>query len=295
MVNPLVIKSRCAVDEAGLYEHIRLALLRGLPLVTEQPPHNGTAILVAPGPSVKGFLEQIKQHRKDGHPIVAITSAHDWLMDNEFTPDYAVAIDPLPEQKRWFQMKNTETRYLVGSQCHPDTFDHFEGCNVFLWHLYVKDGQTYPPNSELITGGTTAGLRAISLFYAMGFRDFILYGYDSCLSKGELRIGGTSNGDQTIEVICGGETFLTTPPMAAQASEFQNLFDCMPDIGIESHGYGIITKILKERTTCVSSSDLTHDSQSQHKYSFTPCTPEVPHHSVSPPSYLANFQSPARA
>jgi hypothetical protein len=292
VVNPLVVKSRCALDEAGLYEHIRLALERGLPLVLEQPKHEATAILVAPGPSVRGYLEKIRQLQKDGHPIVAITSAHDWLMENDIIPDYAVAIDPLPEQKRWFQRKNVKTRYMVGSQCHPDTFDYFEGCKVFLWHLYVREGQTYPPNSELITGGTTAGLRAINLFYAIGFRSFVLYGYDSCLSKGQLRIGGTDNGDKTIEVICGGETFLTTPPMAAQASEFQNLFACMPDIAIESHGYGIITKILEERTTCVFSSDLTQDSQLQPKSLSIPCTPAVANHSKSPRLYLVNSHCP---
>lgn len=287
---PLEVKSRCALDEAGLYEHIRLALLRSLPTVTGQPEHEGVAVLVAPGPSVKGFLPSIKRHRLNGDAIIAITSAHDWLMENGVVPDYAVAIDPLPEQKRWFSRKNDQTRYMVGSQCHPDTFEHLADCHTILWHLYVRQGQTYPPNADLITGGTTAGLRAINLFYALGFRKFVLYGYDSCLKDGQLRTNGTDNGDKVIEVIVGGEAFLTTPPMAAQAAEFQNLFQCMPDIDIWSHGRGIITKILEERTTCAFSSDLTHASPSQHKFSFTPSTPEVPPPSASPRLYSVNSQ-----
>lgn len=247
MVNPLVIKSRCVLDKAGLYEHIRLALLRGLPLVGELPAHGGTAVLVGPGPSVKGQLENIKKHREQGDAIIAIKSAHDWLMENDFPPDYAVAVEPQAKHDIWFKHKNNFTRYMIGSQCNPLTFDYLSDCQVFLWHLYAHEGQSYPPNSLLVTGGTTSGLRAINLFYSIGFRDFHLYGYDSCLSEGQLRVGGTDNGDKTIEVICGGETFLTTPPMAAQASEFQNLFDCMPDMDIQSHGYGIITKILEER------------------------------------------------
>lgn len=288
---PLEIKSRCALDEAGLYEHIRLALLRQLPVVTGQPAHDGIAVLVAPGPSVRDFLPAIKRHRLAGHSIVGITSGHDWLMENGIVPDYAVGIDPLPEQKRWFQKKNGLTQYFIASQCHPDTFDHFVGCNVAMFHLYIKQGQTYPPDADLITGGTTAGLRAITLFYALGFRRFELYGYDSCLKDGQLRTNGTDNGDKIVEIICAGESFLTTPPMAAQASEFQNMFQCMPDIDIWSHGRGIITKILEERTTCAFSSDLTHASPSPHKFSFTRYTPAPHSPSASPRSYSVNSQS----
>jgi hypothetical protein len=244
---PLQVKARCAVDDAGLYEHIRLALLRGLPFVDEHPAHNGVAVIVAPGPSVRGQIDSIRKQRDKGNAIIAITSAHDWLIDNGIIPDYAVAIDPLPEQKRWFQKKNPAVRYMVGSQCHPDTFDHFSDCQVYLWHLYIREGQTYPPNSILVTGGTTAGLRAINLFYSIGFRSFELYGYDSCLQDGDLRLNGTDNGDKKVEIVVAGEKFISTPPMAAQANEFQLLFDSMPDLDIHSHGRGIITKILEER------------------------------------------------
>lgn len=226
---------------------MRLALLRGLPLVEEFPVHDNTAVLVGSGPSVKDYLDDIRECRKNGEVIVAIKSAHDWLMENGIVPGYAVAVEPQAKHELWFSKKNSETRYLIASQCNPATFDYLSDCQVYLWHLYIEEGQTYPPNSILVTGGTTSGLRAINLFHALGFRKFKLYGYDSCLQDGQLRVGGTDNGDPAVEVICGGESFMTTPPMAAQASEFQNLFTAMPDIEIESHGRGIITKILEER------------------------------------------------
>lgn len=244
---PLTVKTSCVFDKDKLYEHMKLALQRNLPLIGEHFPHDGIAVLVAPGPTMLEFLDDIKAHQEAKTPIIAITSAHDTLIENGICPDYAVAIDPKPDQKNWFKHKNHQTRYLIASQSHPDTFDHFEDCKVFLWHLYMEVGQTYPPNSRLITGGTTCGLRAITLFYSMGFRDFRLYGYDSCLKEGALRTNGTDNGDRTVDVIVGGEVFLTTPPMAAQASEFQTVFEVMPDIEISSYGRGIITKILEER------------------------------------------------
>jgi len=244
---PLTVKTSCVFDKDRLYEHIKLALQRNLPLIGEHFPHDGKAILVAPGPSMLEFIEEIRLHQIENHPIIAITSAHDTLMEKGIIPDYAVAIDPKPDQKNWFKHRNHKTKYLVGSQCHPDTFDHFAGNSVYLWHLYVEEGQTYPPNSRLVTGGTTCGLRAINLFYSMGYRDFTLYGYDSCLKGGKLRTNGTDNGEKHVEIIVGGESFITTPPMAAQANEFQTLFEVMPDIEIRSFGRGIITKILEER------------------------------------------------
>ena len=244
---PLELKSRCVMSNDELYEHIRLALERGLPLIGEHLPHDGVAVLVGSGPSVAGELESIKKHRENGDAIVAIKDAHDWLIDNGIVPDYAVAVDP--QEHRWscFKRKNAGVKYMIGSQCHPNMFDHLSDQQVFLWHLYVTEGQTYPPNSILVTGGTTSGLRAITLYYSMGFRRFHLYGYDSCLKEGELRIDGTGDKATVITLIVGGKRFETTPSMAAQACEFQNLFQIMPDMDIQSHGRGIITTILEER------------------------------------------------
>src|SRR4051812_48167354 len=91
---PLTIGTKCVLDEAGLYEHMRLALERGLPLLPECGDHGGTVVLVGSGASVKGQLESIRKQRESGYVIVAIKDAHDWLLENGVVPDYAVAVDP---------------------------------------------------------------------------------------------------------------------------------------------------------------------------------------------------------
>lgn len=244
---PFKIKASCVMEDAELYEHIRLALLRGLPLMAERDLQTTSAVLVGSGPSVKGQLDSIKKERDLGNPIIAIKDAHDWLISEGVIPDYAVAVDP--QEHRWncFTKKHPAVKYMIASQCHPAMFDHLSGMDVTLWHLYIRQGQTYPPDSLLVTGGTTTGLRAITLFYSQGFRSFKLYGYDSCLSAGALRFDGKQATQQHFQIICGGKAFTTTPEMAAQANEFQNLFQCMPDMEIESFGEGIITTILAER------------------------------------------------
>jgi len=268
-VIPLQLTSRCVLSEDELYEHIRLALERGLPLIGEHLPHDGVAVLVGSGPSVAGQLESIKKHRERGDAIIAIKDAHDWLIENGLVPDYALAVDPQPGRWSCFRRKHKDVKYLIGSQCHPNMFDHLADQRVYLWHLYVTEGQTYPPNSILVTGGTTSGLRAITLSYSMGFRKFYLYGYDSCLKEGELRVDGSGDKSKVVTIIVGGKRFDTTPSMAAQANEFQNLFQVMPDIDIESHGRGIITTILEERAKPAPAVSFIHggdDNSASYRY-----------------------------
>lgn len=241
---PLTVKANCILDDEGLFEHIRLALERKLPLVL-----GGRIALVGSGPSVKGELESIRKLREQKVPIVAIKDAHDWLIENDFIPDYALAVDP--QEHRWacFRKKHPAVKYLIASQCHPAMFEHLKDMDVQLWHLYIKEGQTYPPDSMLVTGGTTSGLRALTLFYSMGYRKFELFGYDSCLQENELRMDGTTFDKPPIEIFIGERKrrFLTTPEMAAQAGEFQTLFRVLHDVEIKSHGHGVITAILEER------------------------------------------------
>lgn len=245
-VIPLQVRASCVMGDEALYEHIRLALERKLPFA-EFLDFRQTVVLVGSGPSVKGQLDSIRKRRAGGSPIVAIKDAHDWLISEDVIPDYAVAVDPQAHRWNCFRKKDARVQYLIASQCHPAMFDHLSDMNVKLWHLYIREGQTYPPNAQLVTGGTTTGLRAITLFYAMGYRRFQLYGYDCCLQDGALRFDGLPTDKQHIEIVCAGKKFISTPEMAAQANEFQELFKVMPDVQISSSGEGIITTIIEER------------------------------------------------
>lgn len=240
----------CVSSDEELFEHMRLALMRGLPEIEWNFPHDAIAVMVASGPSVLGQLDSIRKERERGRPIVAIKGAHDLLVENGIVPDYAVAIDPQEDRWTCFMHKRPSVRYMIPSQCHPAMFDYLHDMQVFLWHPYIKKGQNYPPDRILVAGGTTTGLRAITLFYIMGFRQFELYGYDSCLKDGVLRFNGsipTGKQSQAIPVVVGGETFMCNPAMAAQAKEFERCYDVMPDAAISAHGGGLIAKIIETR------------------------------------------------
>jgi uncharacterized Rossmann fold enzyme len=248
---PLKITGKCVAEDETLFANMDAAIARGYPQVREaQPAKSGAILLVASAPSVKGQLELIKKMKAAGSPIVAIKGAHDWLIDNGVIPDYALAIDP-QEHRIAFYKPQPNVHYMIASQCHPAMFDNLDGCQVTLWHPYVKKGQDRPKNCMLIGGGTTSGLRAISLFYVLGYRQFELFGFDSCNDGEVLRVNGEGlkEGDKLIEVKIDpqGETFYCNTAMALQAEHFQTYYDYLPDATFNGHGRGLIQAIIKKR------------------------------------------------
>jgi uncharacterized Rossmann fold enzyme len=248
---PLKITGKCVAEDETLFANMDAAIARGYPQIKEaQPAKTGAILLVASAPSVKGQLELIKKMKAAGSPIVAIKGAHDWLIDNGVMPDYALAIDP-QEHRIAFYKPQPSVHYMIASQCHPAMFDNLEGCQVTLWHPYVKKGQDRPKNCMLIGGGTTSGLRAISLFYVLGYRQFELFGFDSCNDGELLRVNGEGlkEGDKLIEVKIDpqGETFYCNTAMALQAEHFQTYYDYLPDATFNGHGRGLIQAIIKKR------------------------------------------------
>jgi uncharacterized Rossmann fold enzyme len=247
---PLKIVGKCVADDETLFQNMENAVARGYPQVKKQEsPKDGMITLVASGPSVAGQLDVIREMAKTSL-IVAIKDAHDWLIDNGVVPDYALAIDP-QEHRISFYKPNHGVEYMIASQCHKAMFDNLEGHKVTIWHPYVMKGQVRPKNSLLIGGGTTSGLRAISLFYVLGWRHFALFGFDSCLDGDKLRVNGSGlkEGDKITEIRIDqeGETFYCNASMALQAEHFQTYYDYLPDAQYYGFGHGLIQAIIKKR------------------------------------------------
>lgn len=254
--DPKLHKVNIKINQIGAAEHIlrhiEYSLSLGLPEIPFFPTkHDGTAVIVGSGPSLKDQIENIRKEQEQNRPIVAINGAHDYLIENSITPDYFLTVDPrgMPQN---FKHLNDKTIYLLASRVSPSDFDLLKGKKVFLFHTVSEESTMGPLEGKVcIGGGSTSGLRAIVLFYALGFRNIHLYGFDSCLGKiNEKHVNetkGLPEHVQTMPVIIEGETFLCNMAMAAQADNFQDLYDGMPDVKIESFGEGLITAILAAR------------------------------------------------
>lgn len=238
----------------GVVRHIEANCARGLPeLHPGLASHDGHLVVVGSSPSLADFADELRQERALGRPLLAVNGAHDWLCDHDLEPDLFLTIDPR-DLRHNVQRQTANTIYLLASRCSPLLFEFLKDRKVVLWHAYSHSEETaYQALAKvpyLIGGSTTSGLRAITVGHYMGFRNFILYGMDSCLAPDGItkRVDGSLTG-QTIDVYVGegGPRFLSNVAMAQQAKEFQHLYTYLTDIHVEAKGDGLIAAILRER------------------------------------------------
>ena len=251
---PLAIDVKQFNMAEGLVGNIKSALARGLPeLVPAIVRNDGTFVICGSGPSLANFAEEIRAEREKGRPICAVKGAHDWLVDQGIEPDLFVTLEPR-DRRNNVRKPAEDTIYLIASRCHPSLFDHLSGHKVLLWHSYSQSEESEcfkGSNKTLIGGASTSGMRAINIGYFLGFRKFVLYGFDSCNAEDGVtkRVDGSQTG-KTIDVYVGsdrGKKFVCNLAMAKQAEEFQYIYAYMPDVEVEVKGDGLIAEIIKER------------------------------------------------
>lgn len=255
----LQIKAKCVYEDDKLLDHVRSAMKRPIAHFGPSPQNDHEAILVGSGPSVREDIEKIRSLRDKGGYLFAIKAAHDFLIENEIVPDVAIMVDPQPHIVKCFQKKRDDVTYFVASQCNPEVFDYFKDSKVVLWHLLTgKEGEKEAINDELaLGGGSTSGMRAMTLAWSMGFRKMHLFGYDSCLVNydpeknpvAELKIDGTlAKEKEPMKLWIAGETFYCNPAMAAQCTEFEKVMNAFrAQVQVKVHGRGAIPHIAKSR------------------------------------------------
>lgn len=246
-----IVHTKVAGTDETNSGNIRSALGRGLPEFQPALVHNdGTFVVVGSGHSVTDFLAEIKQEREKGRPICAVKGTHDWLIENDCPPNLFVSCEP-----RVRPLKHTfdGTIYLLASRCPLELFDQLAGNNVMLWHSWSSEGEAQElieKRKFFIGGGPTSGMRAICLGYMMGFRNFVLYGFDSCLAAdgNTKRFTGEEVGTALkVDIWVGRKRFWCNGALADQAHSFEGIYEAFHDIHIEARGNGLIAAILERR------------------------------------------------
>lgn len=214
--------------------------------------HDGTMVIVGSGPSVADHVDEIRAEQALGRPVMAIKGAHDWLIERGITPDLWVSMDSQEANVKHIQNKSHATCYLVASKVPPNVFDWLSDQQVIVWQAWMGQGEEdlFPKGSCMVGGGTTSGLRGITIAWLMGFRRVILFGFDSCLKAGAKRVDGSKPIDWLIpiQVGLGGEMRMCDSSMASQANEFQMMtLDIMPGLKVKVVGDGLIADIMVER------------------------------------------------
>jgi len=235
----------------GTNAHIEYSLGLGLPeLLPAICSHDGHFVIVGSGPSLANHITDLQQEQERGRPICAVKGAHDYLIEHGIYPELFLSIDPR-DRRNNVQKQSEDTVYLLASRCSPDLFKHLKGRNIMLWHAASTDDENrfLQKRGKLpILGMSTSGLRAVNVGVFMGYRNFIMYGMDSCNAPDGItkRIDGSLTG-QRQDVIVGGRKFICNIAMAKQADDFQYLYSLLPGIHIDVKGDGLLAAINTER------------------------------------------------
>jgi uncharacterized Rossmann fold enzyme len=225
-------------------EQIKSALRRDVGRIK---PGDATAepiAVVGYGPSLNDTWQFIKQFKK----VITCSGAHKFLVDKGIIPTYHLEVDPRAHKVDLIGPPQNETEYLIASTCHPKVFDHLQGYNVKLWHVFdsTAEGKRLLPAGEWqVTGGCDAGLRAITMASFLGYRDLHVFGIDGSGRK-EKHASTHPNKLRKeqfakVEYPEGSKIFYrTTGGMLEAARQLWHELDQIPEVKTTFYGGGLI-------------------------------------------------------
>ena len=178
----------------GLLANIRHSIRLGYPQVRPQPPQTDRIVLVGGGPSLEDTFDELRDLYFQGAKVVTVNGSYAWCLERNIRPSAHVLLDARPENARFVQPNVPQCKYLLASQCAPETWAAVEGRpEVWIWHAVAPDNTVLKPTLDAYyagqwmptPGGTTVIMRALLLLRAMGFLRFDLFGVDSCYMHGK--------------------------------------------------------------------------------------------------------------
>ena len=253
-----------AVEEPQLLENIRTNVATGdyIPLYT-QPYDERIFVMVCGGPSLGDHLDEIRAKSMDPRYFVVCSNmTGGYLLKNNIVPAAHFILDP--QEKKRFDVTPDRTRpeiqYWLNVACHPAVFEELRAQGikpyVFLADFEAQGKaiaavkESLPAGNQgmmAIQGGTMAGLRAINLADALGFRSLEYYGFDACVQvrdgKAKPYAYEKRRGEAIIEITCDrcDAKFDTTLIFQKQVNEFIAWRANMAWMDIKVIGGGLIS------------------------------------------------------
>lgn len=230
--------------------NMRVCALQGLPLLRRKGRFTDAALTLACyGPSLADTWTKV------AHPVMTVSGAHDFLVSGGITPDYHVEVDARAHKVEFTKNAQEGVEYLMASWCHPAVWENLRGKNVTVWHPYgEQEIQDYVKSigeeKATVGGGSTAGLRALEVAAALGYRRFAIHGMD-CSYRDSRHAGSHPNeSERVIEVKVNGMAFQTSPQLYESAREFVELiFKHKLDISVALYGDGLLQELMKTAKT----------------------------------------------
>jgi SAM-dependent methyltransferase len=240
------------VPSDDIESNVRKNMDSGYPRTELHEEQDIEIMLIAGGPSLNDFKDEIKANRANGMPMVTTNGSYQWALDNGMTPSAQVILDAREFNKRFVEPVIDNCKYLVASQCHPSILPTLPKDRAFIWHAGIGDTHKniLDEYGDWVgtPGGSTVTLRSIALLRQLGFKKIHIYGFDSCLRESEHHAYSQpeNNMKSVVPVEVGGKTFMCHPWMASQAQEFIDMTRMLGDsVELAVYGDGLISHIIK--------------------------------------------------
>lgn len=232
-------------------EQIKLAIARvkGRIQPIEEKQTEPIAI-VSFGPSLNDTWKKIKKFKY----VITCSGSHKFLLDKGLLPSqfkkwWHVEVDPRAHKTLLIGPPHKDIEYLIASTCHPAVFDHLEGHNVKLWHVFAteEDAVRVLPRGEwAVTGGCSVGLRTMTIARFFGFTDLHIFGMDGNEGKsGKHADKHPNQPKESCSLEYDGKNYLTTPAMLEAAKQTFHELDQMPDVKATFYGQGLVQHMAK--------------------------------------------------
>ena len=180
---------RMNTDDATLLAHIQHSARLGYPQMRTWPTRGDRICLVGSGPSLASTEADLRRAVWDGAQVVTLNGAYQWCIDHGIKPNTQIVMDARATNARFVSPDVPGCRYVLASQCHPDTWAAVQGRpDVWIWHAVVRKDDaisdwldTYYQGAWFgCGGGTTVATRALTLLRMAGYVRYDLFGIDCC-------------------------------------------------------------------------------------------------------------------
>lgn len=210
-----------------------------IPWLAATDQHSGIAVIVGGGPSVADTLSDIVKLRDEGATIFAANAAAQFLRKAGIEAHCQVIVDG---RKATVDLIDPHVpSHMFASQVDPDCFSKV--ANATLFHCGGEGIEDHLPEARVtrggyvILGGRTAGMAAMAVAFAKGFREFHVFGFDSSYVGRQSHAYAQPLNDAIacVDVEWAGKRFLASVAMKEQAEQFQLFAHTL----IQAHGCNI--------------------------------------------------------
>jgi uncharacterized Rossmann fold enzyme len=198
------------------------------------------------GPSLNDTWEKIRDFKF----IFSCSGSHRFLIERGIIPTWHVEVDPREHKTKLIGTPHKDVEYLIASTCHQKVFDHLEGFNVKLWHVFNNQTEALrvlPTGEWSITGGSSVGLRAMTLARFFGFTDLHVFGMDGCEGATGKHAAEHPNQPPNHSLTTyEGVTYKTTASLLECARQTFHELNQMPDVNAIFYGAGLVQEMAKK-------------------------------------------------